>query len=256
MAPNKCLSRAQTNCEVFGAPLEHRELTLPTYYDVMKHYLFVQHDMKNKNNGKEPSYKDISDNVISCIESVWKKASIPVVSTRRIQDMIKKYHEKYRKIIKLLSAKGSANKLEKVKTFRDDAKRKLFDICLCKCTELKRCNCSLSNKVPKEEQEFLLDQRTTRKMFIGSVNRALTIKTMQKSSRKLSDSFHFNIPGPSTSTSVLKPLLTNISDTDTDSGSDSLTQSSISDYEPSFSTMQRMRPEDKKASIDVKKWQY
>ena len=87
--------------------------------------------------------------------------------------MLKTYNSKYLKI----KGKGKSNiSFTKLKSFQDNAKANLFDISLCKCKQLHDCSCVLSNKVPVEEREFLIDQRTARNMVIGSVDKTLTAK--------------------------------------------------------------------------------
>lgn len=164
-------SRSQA-CVVFGQPNELKDLNLPTYHDVMKHYLFVRQQLKITSN-KEPSFKDIRDCVVSHVMNVWKRASIPTVSEKRIYDMLKSYHSKYVKMKKLEVRKSEKN-LQKLKDFQTQAEKKLFDASACKCEDFQLCSCSRLSKVPLEEREFLIDQRTTRKMVIGSVDALLT----------------------------------------------------------------------------------
>ena len=102
----KCrVNRHNLMCPVFGTPSEHSGTNLPTYYDVMKHYLFVKQNLKILQNYKEPSFKDISDEVVYYLQNLWKKASIPSVSNKRIKDMLKTYNSKYLKI----KGKGKSN---------------------------------------------------------------------------------------------------------------------------------------------------
>lgn len=55
----------------------------------------------------------------------------------------------------------------------------LFDICSCKCTNLECCDCPKDQRVPKIEREFLIDQRTQRRMVIGTVDKPTT-KLLEK----------------------------------------------------------------------------
>ena len=51
--------------------------------------------------------------------------------------------------------------LLKLRVFNDDASMKLFDIAACKCLDVSQvCKCAKDKKVPQEERQFLIDQRT------------------------------------------------------------------------------------------------
>lgn len=75
------------------------------------------------------------------------------------------------------------NYQEKVKKFNDESQR-LFDISSCKCKLISNCRCEQKCRVPKNEINFLIDQRTTRKMMIGGVDIIACIKAMKKQGRK------------------------------------------------------------------------
>ena len=45
----------------------------------------------------------------------------------------------------------------------------------------------MGKKVQVEERKFLIDQRTTKKLFIGTVDRAASVKKAKSAARKLSD---------------------------------------------------------------------
>jgi hypothetical protein len=68
---------------------------------------------------------------------------------------------------------GEDNYQRKLQKFRDESKIKLFDIAACKCKEF-LCKCNKIRRVPVEECTFLLDQRTTRKMVIGGIDKTIT----------------------------------------------------------------------------------
>lgn len=61
---------------------------------------------------------------------------------------------------------------------------KLLDICSCKCVELNECSCTKDRKVSTIEHKFLIDQRTTRKMYIADIDKATREKKMEKTSRE------------------------------------------------------------------------
>ena len=61
----------------------------------------------------------------------------------------------------------------------------LFDISTCKCTNFANCTCPKDKKVPFQEQQFLSDQRFARKMYIGSIDSAITKKNKKTLQRKM-----------------------------------------------------------------------
>ena len=100
-------TRKQSCCPVFGAPRKVSDALLPTYEDVMKHYLLERIHLKPSHDAKEPTVGDISENLATVVESIWRKASIPIISHTRVLQMIRTYHDKYRKLLK--SFKGRKN---------------------------------------------------------------------------------------------------------------------------------------------------
>lgn len=55
------------SCPVFGASKQVCSTVLPTYEDVMKHYLFIRLEMLQKSN-KEPDFAEIANVVISDVK--------------------------------------------------------------------------------------------------------------------------------------------------------------------------------------------
>ncbi|CAI6354827.1 unnamed protein product [Macrosiphum euphorbiae] len=181
------LTRNKLKCFIFGDAKELSNNVLPTFEDVMQYYLFVKHKLKPETTSKEPSVSSIAE-IIAVLEKVWLKASIPVVSHTRVLQMIKTYHDKYRNILK--SAKSRINIetfKKKLENFQSEAKNSLFDIAACKCVVLSLCNCEKSRKVPTIEQVFIIDQRTTRKMVMTSIDISTTKKLQKKIRRKETD---------------------------------------------------------------------
>lgn len=60
---------------------------------------------------------------------------------------------------------------------------KLFDIAACKC-EFSACKCEKVRKVPIQEQKFLSDQSSSRKMSIRNIDREETKKLTAKKARQ------------------------------------------------------------------------
>ena len=96
------------------------------------------------------------------------------------------YHDKYRNILKpFKSRQHDESYLLKLRVFNDEASIKLFDIAACKCLDVSHlCKCAKDMKVPQEERQFLIDQRTSRKMMIGHVDIIGTKKLQKRQKRK------------------------------------------------------------------------
>lgn len=168
-------TRRQVHCEIFGHPKLLSDRVLPTFRDIMLHYLYVQNDLKYKSGGKDPGVSEILKNVIPKIEEIWQSASIPIVSRNRIWDKLKKFHERYKQIQKNLKSRKNTETMQgKISNFKEEAS-KLFDIAACKC-DFSQCKCDKLKKVPTREREFLTDQRTIRIMAIGAIDVASTKK--------------------------------------------------------------------------------
>lgn len=190
-------TRSRDKCIVFGYPKLLSGRVLPTFKDVMCHYLFVQHDLKERYAGKDPSVCEILKQTVPKIEEIWLKASIPVVSKNRIWDKIKKFQQRYKLIQRNLKSRQDTQTIElKLDSFKEEAS-KLFDIAACKC-EFQTCKCEKSKKVPQREQAFLADQRTKRVMAIGTVDIKVTTKIAKTMNRK-NCSFKKEDPKPSCS---------------------------------------------------------
>jgi hypothetical protein len=176
-------TRSKYFCEILGNPKEMNQSVLPTYHDVMLYYLFVQHEQTNLNSGKNAEVGKILEIVVPKIINIWKTSCIPTVSHIRICNMIKKFHGHYKNLQKNFKArKGTSIMQSKIKCFIDDAS-KLFEIAACKC-DTKICKCEKLKKVPIIERDFLRDQRTVRKMAIGSLDIATTKKINKNKERK------------------------------------------------------------------------
>lgn len=158
----------------------------------MRCYQYERQNLKISK--KEPTFSEISACVISKLKSVWQRASIPYVSDERITQMLKTYHTKYKTLQKPEKERKKVKSYQKkVQAFQTDAQARLFDIAACKCKEFKNCKCSKERRVHPMEQEFLLDQRTKRKMAIGSLDATTTKKNVKRLSRKQT----VPVPGPS-----------------------------------------------------------
>lgn len=210
-------SRGSVFCPVFGNPMELGFRKLPTYEDVMKHYLWVRNDYKVKLNNVNPSVSEIADKVAERIEEIWHTASLPFISRPRIVQMIRTYNEKYRNLKKYFGIKtlSSITLQTKLKAFQKDS-QKLFDISKCKCLSFDNCVCPKPTKVPEIERTFLTDQRTHRKMSIGSVDLKTTEKLKKRAERKQKEASAISHNRNTSSSATLSKLtiLDTVSDVD------------------------------------------
>lgn len=177
-------TRKMIDCPIFGSFSDLSGRMLPTYEDMMKCYLYERHQMQQLTK-KDPAVNDIANIVSKKIESLWKKASIPCVSHDRIKKMILDYHKKYRCILKPMKCRKDVPSYKrKCDQFRDHARKTLFDASCCKCKCFTDCLCLKERKVPKEEQTFLTDQRTDRKMVMSSIDVVTTKRNKLAIERK------------------------------------------------------------------------
>ena len=72
----------------------------------------------------------------------------------------------------------------KMQKFCTEANSQLFDIAVCKCLDINHCNCEKSFKVPVAERSFLEDQRSTRNMMIGSIDKVVTNRLKESDKRR------------------------------------------------------------------------
>lgn len=174
------VTRKAFKCPIFGNSCGLKTNVLPTQEEVMKFYEWTRQQLKIEKNGKDPSFADVATIITSKLEEIWASASIPIVSHTRIIQIIKSFREKCKKINKSHSKPSFA---EKVKEFRIQS-QKLFDISYCKCPDFDACVCPREKKVPMLEQAFLQDQRSSRKMIIGRIDKKETKKIQTRLERK------------------------------------------------------------------------
>ncbi|CAI6345276.1 unnamed protein product [Macrosiphum euphorbiae] len=89
----------------------------------MKFYLQVRNQLKQNSNGKDQNVKIISEIVVTDVEKIWQKASIPIVSHIRALQLLINYHDQYKNIIK--SIKNRKNTLtfkSNLEKFQNNAK--------------------------------------------------------------------------------------------------------------------------------------
>jgi len=138
----------------------------------------------------DPAVSTVAERTAQHIEHIWIKASIPVISHKRIVEKIRMLHSNYRNLLKpYKSRQCDPAYTERLKRFATETDLQLFDIAICKCIDFPSCRCKLENKVPPAERSFLTDQRNQRKMMIGGVDVTTTKKLVlrQKRQRRVDD---------------------------------------------------------------------
>lgn len=170
----------KSRCDsIFGSPSDLPTNLLPTVGDICRYFVFL----KDKPNSANST---IITKITQDVAALWTKASIPTVQHRTIELRIHKVISKGSQLKR--SRTSSVLQKQFTSTFCD-----LFDICSCTCkltrdTTFKNvvghCSCPRDKKVPSHELPFLIDQRTTRQMYIGGVDLAMTMNLRQNLKRK------------------------------------------------------------------------
>lgn len=179
------LTRGKTKCPIVGQPEELAQNELPTFGAILRAYLWHRNDIKTT--AKDPPHKIIAENLISKLINVWQSSSIPIVSRKRIYDMISNLHNQYKSLLKVNKNRRNSNSFKKKLQLFQEKLRQLFDIACCKCTDFEKCTCVKENKVPQTEIPFLTDQRGLRAMVIGGMDKKTTTANINKISRRLKD---------------------------------------------------------------------
>lgn len=140
-------TRNGVSCPIFGAPKELNEVTLPTFDDVIRGFLFTRNYLEGMSVNRNRLVVEAADIIAKKVESIWEKAGIPVVSHQRIVEIIKKYQLKRQILLKpYKERKHIATYKIKLDAFKTEGQR-LFDVAACKCTNFGTCACQKLYKV-------------------------------------------------------------------------------------------------------------
>lgn len=102
MSTKTYLTRKTTDAPIIGQPVHIGAIkVLPSKIDVLRYFAWVRNQLKSEG-CHHPEKKVIAMRVARKLEEIWKKASIPVSSTRNIVLMILKLHERCEKIKKIV----------------------------------------------------------------------------------------------------------------------------------------------------------
>ena len=97
MPPNSTRNK-QLDDIILNTPKELDPLQLPTYEDIIRAWMWERNERKLS--VLEPSWNRIRQSLSSRVLNIWVSASIPTVSTKRIEDMIQKTYDKHRALAK------------------------------------------------------------------------------------------------------------------------------------------------------------
>ncbi|XP_050301064.1 uncharacterized protein LOC126739426 [Anthonomus grandis grandis] len=169
-----------------------------TYFFRCKYFLWIRHNLEESQVNRNLLVSEASEVVAQKIEEIWKSASVPTVSHQRIVALIKEYQKKRNDLPKpYRQRKDVPSYKSKIENFVKDSQR-LFDVAACKCVDFQKCSCLKPNKVPLNEGPFLQDQRSDRKMMIGSVDFKAVRHQQKRENRSQKDNIAEK-PKPSTS---------------------------------------------------------
>ena len=79
------LTRSKIECPIFGSVDDLSTTVFPTVPvgHVLGCYLYIRNKLKfNNERGKEPTFADISKELLPKIISVWKRSSIPTIPSQ------------------------------------------------------------------------------------------------------------------------------------------------------------------------------
>lgn len=192
MASRKEMSvtRQRQCCPIFGMPKELSGKNLPTYEDMLRSCFEESYKASLLSlSKKKVEISLIADSVATQIEILYCKASIPMVTHKRVVHKIKTFYDAYKRLKKSYQRdKEKENYKKKVDAFVCEAKSKLFDIASCKCVMtcshacwkkghaldcpvIVKCNCEKDKQIPLIERKFLYDQRTTRFLSLPKIEK-------------------------------------------------------------------------------------
>src|SRR6218665_570228 len=181
---NSIATRLSTDQLAFGRPTQLPMNVLPTELDTAKSFLHEKHKWIIETSAiKEPNNSFIADIVVSQVESVYKRASIPTVRKDTIKPRVLKVYEKRKSIMRIPTARmynnqecPDSNDLSGFFRHKEDMFLNGIS-CLFEVVD--------NENVPKIEREFLVDQRTVRKVTINNtVDKEATRKQQQRESGK------------------------------------------------------------------------
>ena len=175
-------TRRRTQHFLLGQPSLFPQNQLPLEYEVFNHYKFLR-DKETTEKGKAPNIQDIAKKVAEDICNLWiSRGNLKTIElksvVRRVETLLKRGND----LLKIIKGKRESllTELENNENQKIIHKKKidtltdLFDISPCKHEDIDLCDCPKEKKVPKDEWEFMQDQRSARNLYIGSRDMNIT----------------------------------------------------------------------------------
>lgn len=164
-----------------GPPRNLPTSQLPTNQDVVNYARLILSG-KGKTRAKDLRnivFKPVATKVIE----MWTAEGIPVMLTSSVQRKVSDCYKKFQKMNKVEKSERDNNplRIKEVEQFFGE----LFDIAVCKCRDLRRCNCPKKHRVPDAEKRFLKDQRGARGVFLGPVDHQESARRRRKAQRRI-----------------------------------------------------------------------
>jgi hypothetical protein len=172
------ITRSVTEHSILGQPATFRRNQLPTSADVFRAYDYYV------KTGTANTVHERATLVAHEVKEMYDLASIGTIEVSSVVIRIKRLVSKVQDLGKYSDAKKSSSKYQE----NLHSLETLFDICACKCfdsgvRERSACKCPLASKIPAIEWEFWIDQKTTRNMVIGNIDKEETVKLQKKEKR-------------------------------------------------------------------------
>lgn len=135
------------DCPLFGTPKPLSTTVLPTIADTLRFYSYIHHDMVLKQCLAVDIKKQIVSQVADMLIKIWISASIPTISLRTVCDLIIKFQNERKSILKSFKRDEKKTKfITKVALFVAKTNA-LLDLASCKCKDWTLCNCEKENRV-------------------------------------------------------------------------------------------------------------
>ena len=163
-------TRGKTVHFLLGHPSELPLNVLPKNCDIFNYYKYL------KENTPKLSKNQLCELITAEVIEIWsKRGNLPTNEEKSVRNKVQDTITKGQDLLKLpLNRRVNyiSESLMDVTSPRRTKKKNnfegLFDICSCSCETRNSCVCPLMLKVPEREWDFLVDQRSNRKMVIDS----------------------------------------------------------------------------------------
>ena len=196
-------TRRRTAHFALGQPSDLPGNMLPLEVDIFNKYKQKKEQGTNAN----ATQKDMAKNLAEEVVEFWKnKGNLPTIELYSVQKKIVDIIDRGYKILKIPQERrtkfieemendeNSEDQTDAASAVKKGRKKKnmdvldqLFDICTCKHLTREVCDCPASKKVPEREYDFLMDQRSERKMFISKKDEKVSLawaKTREKKEKQ------------------------------------------------------------------------